>query len=139
MANNQINALEAVASKSGAVGKIIVPLPTEAEEQENLCRLLRLRGIAHFAVPNGGKRGKIEAMGLKRQGVQSGVPDLVLPGQDPRWRCMAIEMKRQKGGRVEPEQEQWHAVLRACGWKVLVCYGCADAVAQLTALGLLPP
>jgi len=129
---------------TGKIEKIAdVPLvvrevtPTEAQEQEALCRLLRMHSIAHFAVPNGGKRGKIEAIGLKRQGVQAGVPDLVLPGQDSRWRCLAIELKRQKGGRVSEEQEQWHNLLRACGWRVLVCYGCADAVRQLEQLGLL--
>ena len=112
--------------------------PTEAQDQEDLCRLLRLEGLVHFAVPNGGRRGKVEAARLRRQGVQAGVPDLVLPGQDPRWRCLGIELKRRDSGRVSPEQEQWHAVLRACGWRVLICYGLQDAVEQLTALGLLP-
>ena len=117
--------------------EIKTPLPTESEEQTRLVKLLRNRGLAVFAVPNGGKRGTLQAVQLKREGVSKGVPDLILPGVDPRWRCLAIEMKRQKGGRVEPEQEDWHRVLTACGWKVLVCYGCADAVQQLTALGLL--
>jgi|688.fasta_scaffold07353_15 Holliday junction resolvase len=117
--------------------KIPDTLPTEAEEQERLVKALRAEGIAVFAVPNGGRRGKLEAIRMKRQGVAAGVPDLVLPGPDPRWRCLAIELKRQKGGRVAPEQEDWHRVLRSCGWKVLVCYGAADACAQLRALGVL--
>lgn len=117
--------------------KIPDNLPLEREEQERLVRILRAAGLAVFAVPNGGKRGVVEAVSLRRQGVAKGVPDLILPGSDPRWRCLAIEMKRQKGGRLDPEQENWHRVLRSCGWKVLVCYGCADAVGQLTALGLL--
>jgi hypothetical protein len=111
--------------------------PSEAEEQERLCRILRRGGVPFFAVPNGGKRSKTEAASLVRQGVQAGVPDLILPGSDPRWRCLAVEMKRTKGGKVSPEQEGWHALLRSCGWKVLVCHGCDDAVEQLTALGVL--
>ena len=31
-----------------------------------------------FAVPNGGRRNKIEAANLKRQGVRAGVADLIL-------------------------------------------------------------
>ena len=119
--------------------EITKELPKEADEQERLCRILRRGGVPFFAVPNGGKRSKAEAVSLVRQGVQSGVPDLVLPGSDSRWRCLAIEMKRQKGGKVSPEQESWHTLLRSCGWKVLVCHGCDDAVEQLTSLGVLHP
>jgi len=117
--------------------EIIEEVPKEADEQERVCRVLRREGVAHFAVPNGGKRSKTEAAALVRQGVQAGVPDLVLPGPDPRWRCLAIEMKRRKGGKVSAEQEQWHGVLRSCGWHILVCYGADDAIAQLTTLGVL--
>jgi Holliday junction resolvase len=117
--------------------EIKTPLPTESEEQARLVKTLRNAGLAVFAVPNGGKRGKLQAVQLKREGVSKGIPDLILPGVDPRWRCLAIEMKRQKGGRVEPEQEGWHKVLEACGWKVLVCYGFVDALSQLAGLGLL--
>ena len=111
--------------------------PLEAEEQEELVKILRRCGIVHFAVPNGGYRRTVEAARLKRQGVVSGIPDLVLPGQDSRWRCLAIEMKRQKGGEVSEEQQEQHVRLKACGWRILVCYGCADAVRQLRELGIL--
>jgi hypothetical protein len=116
---------------------IIEKTPKEAEEQERLLRILRQQGVVFFAVPNGGKRNQREAAGLRRQGVQSGVPDLILPGHDARWRCMGIEMKRAKGGKVSPEQEAWHGLLRACGWRILVCHGADDAVEQLRALGVL--
>lgn len=112
-------------------------LPTEAEEQERVLQVLRRQGVIYFAVPNGGRRGVREAVAFKRQGVKAGIPDLILPGADARWRCLAIEMKRTKGGRVSPEQESWHGILRACGWKILVCEGAADAIAQLVALGVL--
>ena len=116
---------------------IVERLPLEAQEQEQLTKVLRRQGVVFFAVPNGGRRNAREAVGLRRQGVQAGIPDLVLPGPDARWRCLAIELKRQKGGSVSEEQEAWHRVLRACGWRILVAYGAADAVAQLLALGVL--
>jgi hypothetical protein len=111
---------------------------TEAQEQERLLTVLRRHGVLYFAVPNGGRRGVREAVALRRQGVQSGIPDLVLPGPDTRWRCLAIELKRSKGGRVSEEQEAWHRLLRSCGWRVLVCCGADDAIEQLRALGVLP-
>lgn len=111
--------------------------PTEAQEQERLLGILRRQGVLYFAVPNGGRRGVREAVALRRQGVQPGIPDLVLPGPDARWRCLAIELKRQKGGRVSEEQEAWHRLLVSCGWKILVCKGADDAVEQLCALGVL--
>lgn len=116
---------------------IVESLPTEAAEQEQLTKVLRRQGVVFFAVPNGGKRNMREAVAFRRQGVQSGIPDLVLPGPDARWHCLAIELKRQKGGRVSEEQEAWHRVLRSCGWKILVAYGADDAVQQLQALGVL--
>lgn len=112
-------------------------IPSEAEEQRRLVQLLRREGVLVFSVPNGGKRMKREAYDLKRQGLLAGMPDLVLPGPDARWRCLAIEMKRQKGGRLSEEQQACHRLLKVCGWQILVCKGCDDALAQLRALGVL--
>jgi len=112
-------------------------VPLEDAEQEALVRRLVRAGIPHFAVPNGGQRNKVTAVRLKRQGVSRGVPDLVLPGSDSRWRCLALELKRTRGGVVDDAQQDWHGVLRSCGWVVLVCYGCDDAVRQLAGLGIV--
>lgn len=53
-----------------------------------------------FHVPNGGRRGKVEAAILKGLGVTAGVPDLIIlwPGT-----CAGLELKA-KGGRPSPEQ-----------------------------------
>lgn len=111
-------------------------LPSEAVEQERVVVALRRAGVPHFAVPSGGKRSKVTAAQLRRQGVVPGVPDLVLPGSDPRWRCLGVEMKRQRGGRISGEQQAMHSLLRACGWVVLVCEGAEDALRQLRGLGV---
>ena len=84
--------------------------PLEAEEQENLVKILRRCKVSHFAVPNGGFRRPVEGARLKRQ----------------------------RGGKIEPEQQEWHDRLEAYGWRVLVAYGCADAVRQLRELGIIP-
>lgn len=83
-------------------------------------------GVRIFAIPNGGKRGIREAARLKLEGVSAGVPDLYVP----EWRLW-IEMKRVKGGRVDPAQSDWHRYLREIGDAVIVCAGEDDAWAQV--------
>lgn len=77
-----------------------------------------------FAIPNGGKRGRLEAMRLVVEGVSKGVPDLCVPA----WRLW-VEMKAD-GGRVTKEQTDWHDYLRSIGDTVIVAFGFDDAVAQ---------
>ena len=47
---------------------IIEKTPSEAWEQEQVVKALSVAGVIFFAVPNGGKRSKIETIRLKRQG-----------------------------------------------------------------------
>lgn len=104
-------------------------LPETASEhlhQAHVVSWLRKRGLLVFAVPNGGKRGKREAQKLKTEGVTPGVPDLCVPALN-----LWIEMKTPTG-RLSPVQKQMAKQLEAAGHRVLVCYGCDDAVQQLT-------
>jgi hypothetical protein len=79
-----------------------------------------------FAVPNGGIRHIQEAVRLKAEGVQRGVPDLVLP--IPRGNhCGAyLELKANKG-RLSEEQKDWLRFLEAQGHAVNVCWNVGDA------------
>jgi hypothetical protein len=79
-----------------------------------------------FAIPNGGKRSKREALRLLVEGVSPGVPDLYIPAFS-----IWIEFKRQKGGVVSAEQKDWHEYLRGIGHTVIVARGDADARAQI--------
>jgi hypothetical protein len=80
-----------------------------------------------FAVPNGGKRDKVTAAILKREGVKSGVPDICLPVPRNEFHGLYIEMKF---GKNKPSQNQlwWIEQLRQQGYRVDVCYGWGDAV-----------
>ena len=77
--------------------------PSEAQEQEQLCKWLSAKNITYFAVPNGGLRSKRTGAQLKKQGVKAGVPDLliidhptmVLDGQQVRFVGVALEAQRQ--------------------------------------------
>lgn len=107
-------------------------IPLEEEEQMAVVGYLEALGYLYHASPNGGKRHIVTAMKLKRLGCKPGFPDImvfepimhngtVTPG-------IAIEMKRLKGGKVEPEQAQWIAKLSSRGWYAKVCCGAEEAI-----------
>lgn len=113
---------------------------TEAEEQAELARRLDSAGLVWFAVPNGGSRHVLEARNLVRQGVKSGVPDLVILSPTPAApRGVALELKRAPPvgtlGDVRPDQWAWLARFEAEGFRTLVGLGWRDSVRQLQRLG----
>ena len=76
-----------------------------------------------FAIPNGGKRGKIQAVKLKQEGVRPGVPDLFIPSLK-----LFVEMKKPEGGRVSKEQKSWLSYLNSWGYYALVANGFEEAI-----------
>jgi len=101
--------------------------PTEHEEQREYVRWFRQTypDVRIMAIPNGGARSPATASRLKAEGVSPGVPDLFIPA----W-GLWIEMKRANGGRLSPEQKEWHKYLESCGYRVIVGHGCPDAINQ---------
>ena len=92
-----------------------------------------------FAIPNGGKRSKMEAARLKRQGVKAGVSDIFLPLptesteelSDTGYNGLFIEMKRRKvdgPSRPTPKQKEFHVAMTRQGYKCVVCYGAEEAI-----------
>lgn len=73
-------------------------------------------------VPNGGKRDRMTAIALKRQGVKSGVPDIVLPYPHARYHGLYIELKAGKNT-TTAEQRKWLKYLSEHGYYTAVCYG----------------
>ena len=89
-----------------------------------------------FAIPNGGKRGIIEARRMKGLGVKPGVFDLFCPiplqGHHGLW----IELKRPLAtfasfraavNMVSYQQVKWWKQMLACGYAATVCYGWDEA------------
>ena len=99
-------------------------IPSEHHEQVLFCQFMKRTypNIRFFAIPSGGLRNKVVAMNLKAEGVTPGVPDLMLPQLH-----LFIEMKRQKGGVVSPEQKDWIVYLRSCGYHAEIAKGCEEA------------
>lgn len=115
-------------------------MPSELSEQIRVVDALRRARIDFFAVPNGGRRNRGEAIRLKKSGVRSGVPDLVIltppPGSEST-SGVVLEMKREDGrpSDVSENQRKWFDVFARYGWRVLVGYGAADALEKLRDLG----
>lgn len=95
-------------------------LPSEDSEQMHFVQWFRrtYTGVLIYAIPNGGARHPAVAAKLKATGVTKGIPDLHVPA----W-SLWIEMKRQKGGTLSPEQKDQMAYLQSIGHTCLVCAG----------------
>lgn len=80
-----------------------------------------------FAIPNGGRRGDIEAKKLVGQGVRAGVSDLFFACPAHGLHGLFIEMKAGDG---EPSDLQWDWLNRAesRGYAVAVCWTAQQAI-----------
>ena len=81
-----------------------------------------------FAIPNGGQREHRTGTMLKREGVRSGVPDLLLAYPCGNYHGLFIELKRRDGGKVSPTQTEWISRLNQAGYLAMVAYGAKEAV-----------
>lgn len=115
--------------------------PTEYAECQVFHRWLELNHIRHTHIGNesqiGGRAGIIRGARLKAIGQSKGFPDYLVIVNN---QLIAIEMKRRKGGRLEPEQADWLESLESCGVKTYVCQGAEEAielVANLRSAGVV--
>ena len=102
-------------------------MDSEEREQMKLAAYLDGRKFLWCHVPNGGHRRKVVAASLKRQGVKSGVPDVLIfaPIQ------AAIELKRKSGGSVSANQRKWLSALNDAGWEICIARGADKAIEWL--------
>ena len=120
-------------------------VPTEAQEQAavlswwaSYCRTIKQDVRLLVAVPNGSvlagdaRQRAMQMNKLKATGLRLGFPDLLL--LIPFWSKfaagLAIEMKR-IGEKARPEQLAYHELLRAQGYRVVVCAGFDAAKAAI--------
>lgn len=108
--------------------------PHESWEQQSLvAELNRLEpGILLEINPAAGmKLDKRIAARVKELGYQAGTLDIFMPEHR-----VYIELKRQKGGSLSPEQKARIPRLEAAGYRVIVGHGAVDAIEKLKKLGL---
>jgi len=102
----------------------------EHQVQVAICQYLDIRGVVHFAIPNGGKRNVITATKLKKEGVKAGVPDLCIIHEGM---AFFLEVKKPatpgKGkGRLSPAQKEMIPRLEEAGAEVKIVYSVADVI-----------
>jgi hypothetical protein len=119
-----------------------MPRHRESLEQQAFVQWCRLHPDARriFAIPNGGKRSKIEAAIMQGEGVTPGVPDTMLPLPRGGAHGLFIEMKA-PDGRETKEQRERVAELSEAGYAAVFAYGasCAIEATRVYLEGLLPP
>ncbi len=80
-----------------------------------------------FHVPNGGHRFESVGAKLKAQGVRAGVPDYVWPCPRAGWHGCFVELKRVKGGTLQPLQAKWRDWMEERGFYWKLAHGADEA------------
>lgn len=83
-----------------------------------------------FAVPNGGSRHVREAANLKRQGVKSGVSDVVVLIPKKGFAALCIEFKSPKGKQSD-EQKVFQNQAESCRNKYVIVRSASQAIEEL--------
>lgn len=113
-------------SKDGSV------IPYESVEQKYLIQWAKWMNIPIFHIPNGGRRDKKEAAKLKREGVESGIPDNFIPVPVDKYHGMFLELKRIKDGKPSIKQLYWLKKLEELGYCTRIAYGWIDGAQKIS-------
>lgn len=80
-----------------------------------------------YAVPNGGRRDKLEAVRLKRQGVKRGVADVILQVPRNGYGCLCMEFKTGSGDQ-SAEQKEFQKQAESVGNKYVIVRSAMQAI-----------
>jgi hypothetical protein len=105
-------------------GILIEAHPIEGDIQSTLLKVKIPKKLAETAA-------RMLGVFARSMGYQAGTLDIFLPEHR-----IYIELKRQKGGSLSPEQKARIPRLEAAGYRVIVARGAVDAINQLGKLGL---
>ena len=111
----------------------------EKFEQMDFVAYCELHNIKVVSTQNGFKMPKNSfnwaaySKTLKRMGMSKGFPDLIVLARNKTQthEVLFIEMKRQKGGTVQPEQKEWIEALDNSNYCVGIAKGCESAISIL--------
>lgn len=110
--------------------------PEQILQSRIVARLRREFDAIVASCPNGGTRGRIEAVRLKEAGVVAGHPDLIAYGREGRVALLEIKAP---GGSLSEAQRRLLPDLQARGFPVFVVDTVEDAVEALREAGFGPP
>jgi hypothetical protein len=131
-------------TKNTKTSEFKLPRVSEHEEQSNLFLEVRFKFMHRedyiddlfFSVPNGMWAGGQNKWALinkfKKEGMKTGVADVLYLQPRGDYSCLAIEMKatdqRNNADAVSPEQSRFLASINAAGGWGEVCYGAEEAI-----------
>ena len=103
---------------------------SESNQQEIVVKYLRLAypDALYCASAGGMRTSYLQAIKMKRTGYVKGFPDLFIYEPRGEFHGLAIEMKKEKGGAVSPEQKRWQEQLRNRGYCSYICKGNEEAI-----------
>jgi hypothetical protein len=103
---------------------------SESNQQEIVIKYLRLAypDALYCASAGGMWTSDSQRIKMARTGYVKGFPDLFIYEPRNGFHGLAIEMKKEKGGVVSPEQKQWEQQLRNRGYSSYICKGSQDAI-----------
>lgn len=113
--------------------------PYEDDEQITVVEWCEVHKIPVHHSPNtiGGSTPALKARArrMHRLGTSKGFPDLLVfvpykgvTGAVDSYQCLAIEMKRRRGGKASEEQLEWLEKLELAGIPSRVCHGADEAI-----------
>jgi hypothetical protein len=103
---------------------------SEANQQEIVIKYLRLAypDALYCASAGGMWTSDSQRIKMARTGYVKGFPDLFIYEPRGDFHGLAIEMKKVKGSKIEPEQVQWQDQLRNRGYASYICKGKDEAI-----------
>jgi hypothetical protein len=107
------------------------PTPeSESNQQEIVIKYLRLAypDALYCASAGGMWTSDSQRIKMARTGYVKGFPDLFIYEPRAEFHGLAIEMKKVKGSKIEPEQVQWQEQLRNRGYASYICKGKDEAI-----------
>jgi hypothetical protein len=117
-----MNTLKELVERHSATQTHRRPSHKESGIQQSCVRWFRLQYPGHIllAIPNGGRRGKVEAAIMKGEGVLSGAADLFLALPSGVHHGLFIEMKT-AAGRQSPAQRDFEKRVIMRGYGYVIC------------------
>jgi hypothetical protein len=103
---------------------------SESNQQEIVIKYLKLAypEVLYCASAGGMWTSDSQRIKMARTGYVKGFPDLFIYEPRGEFHGLAIEMKKVKGSKIEPEQVQWQEQLRNRGYCSYICKGNEEAI-----------
>jgi len=103
-------------------------IPSEHQEQTKIIQYCKLKNIPIFHIPNGSYKSYTARIKAKKDGLKSGVPDLMIPVASKEYHGLFIELKRVRYSTISNNQKLWIKLLNDQGYKAIICYGGLEAI-----------